>query len=466
MELGDLTIIAGRNNTGKTYLAYTLYGFLKMWKAWAGIDTFSHLNDSPVERSHPVDAPDLPRISEQLRRDGSASFRIDKNTLKKQRTSLLRTLSRDFSKDGITQVFSSHDDDFENASINVVCDEIDPGRIELQPIDFALDREHYLSINYDAGQLVFAIGKTVSAAPLTASPSLPYDIDQHLSHCYPLFLLHHVLPTPFILPAERFGISLFYRELDFTKNQLVDMLQKLGDDRNRGRFSPFLVVDKITSRYPLPIKDNIDYTRSIPNRRAAVGALWTELSGDIKNITDGDYRSVGDEIRFISRARGKGRSFNIPLHLASSSVRGLSDLYFFLRHEAKRTDLLIIDEPESHLDTRNQIELAHMLARCVRAGLRVLVTTHSDYFIKEINNLVMLAQDFKSKDAILKKLRYTADDALDPSSIRAYVAENGGLTRCEIDRFGIEMPVFDKTIDRINEASTELASHLQRKTEA
>ena len=31
LELGDLTIIAGRNNTGKTYVAYTLYGFLKMW---------------------------------------------------------------------------------------------------------------------------------------------------------------------------------------------------------------------------------------------------------------------------------------------------------------------------------------------------------------------------------------------------------------------------------------------------
>ena len=26
LELGDLTIIAGRNNTGKTYLTYTLYG--------------------------------------------------------------------------------------------------------------------------------------------------------------------------------------------------------------------------------------------------------------------------------------------------------------------------------------------------------------------------------------------------------------------------------------------------------
>ena len=35
VELGDLTIIAGRNNTGKTYIVYTLYGFLKTWKNWS-----------------------------------------------------------------------------------------------------------------------------------------------------------------------------------------------------------------------------------------------------------------------------------------------------------------------------------------------------------------------------------------------------------------------------------------------
>lgn len=467
MELGDLTIIAGRNNTGKTYLAYTLYGFLKMWKAWPGIDTFSHLNDSSVDRDHPVDAPDLPRISEQLRRDGSASFRIDHDTLKKQRNSLLRTLSCEFSKDAITQVFSSHDDDFENASIDVVCDEDDPDKIDLSPIDFALDREHYLSINYDAGQLVFAISRTASGTSLTASPSLPYDLERQVSRCCLLFLLLRVLPTPFILSAERFGISLFYRELDFTKNQLVDMLQKVRDEKNPDKFSPFRLIDRATSRYALPIKDNIDYTRSIPDRRKVRSALRGKtLSDDVKDMMDGYYSSAEDEIRFISKARGKGRRFNVPLHLASSSVRGLSDLYFFLRHDAKPADLLIIDEPESHLDTRNQIELARLLARCVRAGLRVLITTHSDYLIKEINNLVMLAQNFKSKDAVLKKLRYKADDALDPSSVRAYIAEDGRLTRCEIDRFGIDMPVFDKTIDSINHASTELASHLQRDTEA
>ena len=33
LELGDLTIIAGYNNTGKTYLVYTLYGFLQKFSS-------------------------------------------------------------------------------------------------------------------------------------------------------------------------------------------------------------------------------------------------------------------------------------------------------------------------------------------------------------------------------------------------------------------------------------------------
>ena len=32
LELGDLTIIAGQNNTGKTYLAHTIYDFLNFWE--------------------------------------------------------------------------------------------------------------------------------------------------------------------------------------------------------------------------------------------------------------------------------------------------------------------------------------------------------------------------------------------------------------------------------------------------
>ena len=31
-SLGDLTVICGKNNTGKTYAAYALYGFFLSWR--------------------------------------------------------------------------------------------------------------------------------------------------------------------------------------------------------------------------------------------------------------------------------------------------------------------------------------------------------------------------------------------------------------------------------------------------
>ena len=33
-ELGDLTIICGANNTGKTYATYALFGFLHTWRSF------------------------------------------------------------------------------------------------------------------------------------------------------------------------------------------------------------------------------------------------------------------------------------------------------------------------------------------------------------------------------------------------------------------------------------------------
>ena len=75
------------------------------------------------------------------------------------------------------------------------------------------------------------------------------DINQALSTLYLQFLFPEFPSKTFILSAERFGISLFYRELDFTKNQLVDLLQKTGDDRTWGRNSQLMLIGGATSRY-------------------------------------------------------------------------------------------------------------------------------------------------------------------------------------------------------------------------
>ena len=79
------------------------------------------------------------------------------------------------------------------------------------------------------------------------------------------------------------------------------------------------------------------------------------------------------------------------------------------------------------------------------------MTTHSDYLVKEMNNLIMQAE--------------LGDAGLDRERVRAYVAEGGSLRQCEVDRYGIEMPVFDETIDDINRRSRENVARVLEREE-
>ena len=440
LDLGDLTVIAGRNNTGKTYLVYTLYGFLKMSKQST---RFSYdLGPEFIAT----------QIVHNLITSGEARQNLDFESFNLSRQTMLQYVARSFSEEGLPSVFSYGRSAFKNASIEVEAPNRQPQ--STTPVEAHLPGGGVLSIYYDGTDIVASLDKTDGRQSI-------FEIQQHVSLFLFDFLLGDMPSLPFLLSAERFGISLFYRELDFTKNKLVDILQRMGDDKEKSRHSPFFFIDSTTSRYALPIKDNINYTRSIPDLKGGKSQVYEDkLFDDIKGMMDGYYRSSGGDIRFISKAR-KGRSFNIPLHLASSSARGLSDLYFFLKHVAKRNQLLIIDEPESHLDTANQVQMARLIARFVRAGIKVLITTHSDYIIKEFNNLIMLSNSFDNRESVAKKLGYGSDDYLPLKSVKAYVAERNSLKQCLVDKFGIDMPVFDHSIDRINRSANDLASRIE-----
>ena len=461
LELGDLTIIAGRNNTGKTYLVYTLYGFLKTWVNWPG-----PAPSAPEQAEARPGATDRYSIFEKLigsiGEGGDARIPVERRMLGQERSKVMESLTRSFSKDVLAGVFSAHPATFTDASFQVVLDNEGP---DDSSIRFTPHGSDFLpgdfSLEYD-GEYITVTG----LLPQTARARSSEVRRSLLWRSYRFGLVPELLQTdPFVLSAERFGISLFYKELDFTKNRLVDLLQKMGDRNGRDFHLPFDLMNEAVSRYALPIKDNIDYTRDIPEIVKRNSEFHEErFFKDIQSMMRGYYRSIGDNIEFRSTARGP-RRFNVPLHLASSSARGLSDLYFFLRHAGRRNHLLIIDEPEGHLDTANQVLLARLAARLAQNGLKILVTTHSDYFVKEINNLVMLSGSFEGKEEVVRSLGYEGGDGIAPNRIRAYVAKDNGLARCTVDEFGIDMPVFDDTIDRINRVSNELASRLAEDTE-
>lgn len=82
---------------------------------------------------------------------------------------------------------------------------------------------------------------------------------------------------------------------------------------------------------------------------------------------------------------------DLPLMQASSMVSELAPVVLYLRHIVHSGDLLIIEEPESHLHPAMQAAFVRELARVVRAGVRIVITTHSEWFLEQIGNLVRLS---------------------------------------------------------------------------
>ena len=92
----------------------------------------------------------------------------------------------------------------------------------------------------------------------------------------------------------------------------------------------------------------------------------------------------------------------IRLTRSSSMVSELAPFVLFLRGVISPGDTLIIEEPEAHLHPAAQTQMAATLARLVRAGVKVLVTTHSDFMLQEIGNLMRVGM-LKEKGALKKE---------------------------------------------------------------
>ena len=84
----------------------------------------------------------------------------------------------------------------------------------------------------------------------------------------------------------------------------------------------------------------------------------------------------------------KGWKDPLPLMNASSMVSELAPVVLYLRHVVQPGETLIIEEPESHLHPAMQVEFTRQLAALVHAGVRVIVTTHSEWVLEELANIV------------------------------------------------------------------------------
>jgi len=90
-------------------------------------------------------------------------------------------------------------------------------------------------------------------------------------------------------------------------------------------------------------------------------------------------------------------------------------------------------------------------------GVKVIVSTHSDYFIREVNNLIMLKSDFKSKGSIMKKHSYDENMLISSNEVNAYLFCKNNIEEMEIDeQEGIIAKTFDSVINELNLVSDDI----------
>lgn len=110
---------------------------------------------------------------------------------------------------------------------------------------------------------------------------------------------------------------------------------------------------------------------------------------------------------------------NLALMNTSSMVSELAPVVLYLRHVVRPGDVLIIEEPESHLHPAMQVAFTRLLAAVVRSGVRVVVTTHSEWVLETLANLVRLSSVGKSGRTKVSP----SDVALTPDQVGTWLFE-------------------------------------------
>lgn len=157
-------------------------------------------------------------------------------------------------------------------------------------------------------------------------------------------------------------------------------------------------------------------------------------------------------------------SHRMPMHLTSSTVSELAPLTLHLKHRAADRGVLIIEEPEAHLHPDNQVVLAGHIVRLVRAGVDIIITTHSAPLFEAVSQYYQVGP-FTPKDrknALGHEDLYLLEDEIAPHLFQTNGNGDGG---CIVKRIpvstqeGIDQEEFIRADRLLNENNMRIGEY-------
>lgn len=430
-----LTVFCGPNNTGKTYVSYIIYA----------------LTNNNMRPTHFLDD----ELVKTFVNEGRFDFDIDTQELfrfREEQVSVIKgTLDSIF---GISEEkaksyfgdleisFTSSQEDFDEKLYNE----------EFQLNLFLNDLE--IRVTKSPGQRMATV-ENVSVHKTITTDYVRYLSYQLVTMIYGC-LAFYPISNSSIFPVERNSIYTFNKELSIKRNLLIDQMQELSANK---KLNPWDLLEKRSTRYPLAVRDCLEVADdlvNLQNRKSPYFEFADELENEL--LKGKVFVSKDGEVQYSSV---KAKSIKLPIHLSASIVKTLSSLTFYLRHLAKNNDLIIIDEPELNLHPDSQIILTRIFARLINKGFRLLISTHSDYIIRELNNLIMLSSATDDIAEVAQSLGYKDGEYISCNDVSAYLFNQKGRGKITVKEIpvsdvGFEVETIDKAIKSLNNSSEEL----------
>ena len=419
MEFGDLTILCGKNNTGKTYITYNTFNFL---------DAIKYFLRLSVDK----------KFAENLLNTGKIS--IDLSGYFSNYHTIFKVAMADWVKTESWRQMASHKDHYANAEMFLEYDtnefEIFAKWREIKTYS-TITRNCILHIQKEREKYNIDFTLENTGTELPNADMLHKHLEGFLS-----FIFNSYFPDTFIITCERTGVACFRPSFIYSPPKKASVAER--DE-----------YDEDAPKYPRPMQKDWRFVvefRDAAVEKSFIAEEYPYILDYFADICGGNY-SLNDDLVFFEPKDSPG--VKLTTTESSSTVRSLMELNFYLKHKAQKYQCLIIDEPELNLHPENQRKMARLLAMLVNAGIYVAITTHSDYIIREFNTLIMLHdKNNPQRRAIAEELGY--DDQhinclLDPEKIRCYVAKDGTVVPMDINsRYGIEVTSFDDSIREVN----------------
>jgi len=436
-----LTIITGPNNTGKSYLTYLIHGISQYEKLNSLTVTLARLRKIFAE-------------TPSIREDVEHSRPISITNALKETSSAISDMVVDIVKNNFVKIFASSTinpqiflalDDISSFAKSYFPDEILVSDGIIYEVSENGERKKFEFSSLEGSEFPTPFEKVIHILALTTSVCIDYQLGAR-SHFF---------------PAERTAINLFAKHITAVKAEIKDELDSeviagMSDDELGRRLRAQV---KSAPKYPYAIRDYINFVNGF--ERVDEESKLALIATNIESTLASGKVHLNDFNQVIFTPNNS--TTLLELHLSSSLVKSLSYLILYLRYAVIPGSQVIIDEPELNLHPNLQVAIAKIIAEMVNAGLKVIISTHSDYLIKELNNLMLLGKmpDSEHTTAFLTQHNYSQQHLLDAGQVGAYFLDDHTIKPIDIEKDGLAVPSINDAIIAIDSIAEEIFLKLE-----